>query len=102
MDDAKCLRSEYRNLPELENDLEVVGEAQNGFWWVIMVKTLRPAFVLMEIVMPRQLRRIGAIIVKSGIPYGLESNLNRAGFGGSAVSQPTKSLITLLPVVWLN
>jgi DNA-binding NarL/FixJ family response regulator len=37
---------------ELEDDLEVVGEAKNGREAVTMVKKLRPALVLMDIAMP--------------------------------------------------
>jgi DNA-binding NarL/FixJ family response regulator len=37
---------------ELEDDLEVVGEAKNGHQAVAMVKKLRPAVVLMDIAMP--------------------------------------------------
>jgi YesN/AraC family two-component response regulator len=37
---------------ELENDLQVVGEAENGRQAVALVKKLRPAVVLMDIAMP--------------------------------------------------
>jgi DNA-binding NarL/FixJ family response regulator len=37
---------------ELEDDLEVVGEAENGKQAVAMVKKLRPAVVVMDIAMP--------------------------------------------------
>jgi two-component system, NarL family, nitrate/nitrite response regulator NarL len=46
------VRREFRNLLELEPDLEVVGEAKNGRQAVTMVKKLRPALVLMDIAMP--------------------------------------------------
>src|SRR6185503_6095241 len=38
---------------ELEKDLQVVGEAEDGRQAVAMVKKLRPAVVLMDIAMPR-------------------------------------------------
>jgi len=51
-DDNGGVRSEFRNLLELETDLEVVGEAKNGRQAVTMVKRLRPSVVLMDIAMP--------------------------------------------------
>jgi DNA-binding NarL/FixJ family response regulator len=51
-DDNGDVRSGFRNLLELENDLEVVGEAKDGRQAVAMVKRLRPAVVLMDIAMP--------------------------------------------------
>jgi DNA-binding NarL/FixJ family response regulator len=46
------VRSEFRRILELEDDLEVVGEAKNGHQAVAMVKKLRPALVLMDVAMP--------------------------------------------------
>jgi DNA-binding NarL/FixJ family response regulator len=46
------VRREFRKILELEDDLEVVGEAKNGRQAVAMVKKLRPASVLMDIAMP--------------------------------------------------
>lgn len=51
-DDNKGVRDEFRDLVELEDDLEVIGEAENGRQAVAMVKRLRPAVVLMDIAMP--------------------------------------------------
>ena len=51
-DDNTFVREEFRKLLELEDDLEVVGEAINGHEAVAMVKNLRPALVLMDITMP--------------------------------------------------
>jgi len=51
-DDNKLVRTEYRRLLGLENDLEVVGEARDGRQAVIMVKKLLPAVVLMDVAMP--------------------------------------------------
>ena len=51
-DDAKIVRGEYRKLLELENDLEVVGEAIDGLHAVVMVKKHLPAVVLMDVAMP--------------------------------------------------
>ncbi len=51
-DDNRIVRREFRKILELENDLEVVGEAKNGLQAIAMVKKLRPALVLMDIAMP--------------------------------------------------
>ncbi len=51
-DDNRVVRREFRKILELEDDLEVVGEAKNGLQAVAMVKKLRPALVLMDIAMP--------------------------------------------------
>jgi len=51
-DDNGAVRREFRKILELEDDLEVVGEAKNGHEAVAMVKKLRPALVLMDVVMP--------------------------------------------------
>ena len=45
-DDDRTVRSSVRRLLEVEDDLEVVGEAKNGLQAVAMVKKLRPALVL--------------------------------------------------------
>jgi len=52
VDDAKVVRGEYRKILELEDDLEVVGEAIDGLQAVIMAKKLLPAVVLMDAAMP--------------------------------------------------
>ena len=51
-DDNRVVRTEFRKLLELEDDLEVVGEAKNGLQAVAMVKKLHPALVLMDMAMP--------------------------------------------------
>jgi DNA-binding NarL/FixJ family response regulator len=51
-DDNGVVRTEFRKLLELEDDLEVVGEAKNGLQAVAMVKKLHPELVLMDIAMP--------------------------------------------------
>ena len=52
VDDSWIVRREFRKILELENDLEVVGDARNGRQTVAMVKKLHPALVLMDIAMP--------------------------------------------------
>lgn len=52
-DDHTILREGFRRLLELENDLEVVGEAPDGRQAVALAKQLRPAVVVMDIAMPR-------------------------------------------------
>jgi DNA-binding NarL/FixJ family response regulator len=52
-EDHMVVREGFRKMLELENDIEVVGEAEDGRQAVAMVKKLRPAVVLMDIAMPR-------------------------------------------------
>ncbi len=51
-DDDKVVRKGFRKILELEDDLEVVGEAKNGTQAVALAKKLRPAVVLMDVTMP--------------------------------------------------
>ena len=51
-DDHTIVREGFRKMLELEDDIEVVGEAHNGSQAVMLVKKLRPAVVLMDIAMP--------------------------------------------------
>jgi DNA-binding NarL/FixJ family response regulator len=51
-DDNRGVRKEFRKILELEDDLEVVGEAKDGHQAVAMAKKLHPALVLMDVTMP--------------------------------------------------
>src|SRR5450631_454600 len=51
-DDHMMVREGFSKMLELENDFEVVGEAQDGRQAVALAKKLRPAVVLMDIAMP--------------------------------------------------
>ena len=51
-EDHMNVREGLRALLKLEDDIEVVGEAQDGRQAVALVKKLRPAVVLMDIAMP--------------------------------------------------
>jgi len=51
-DDHTIVREGFRKMLEFEDDIEVVGEAQNGRQAVDLAKKLRPAIVLMDIAMP--------------------------------------------------
>jgi DNA-binding NarL/FixJ family response regulator len=51
-EDHMIVREGFRKMLELEDDLQVVGEAQDGRQAVAMVGKLRPAVVLMDIAMP--------------------------------------------------
>src|ERR1700693_366660 len=52
-EDHTIVREGFRRMLEMEADLEVVGEAQDGRQAVAMVKKLRPTVVLMDIAMPQ-------------------------------------------------
>ena len=51
-EDHTIVREGFRKMLELEDDLEVVGEAQDGRRAVALAAKLRPAVVLMDISMP--------------------------------------------------
>lgn len=52
-DDHKIVRKGLRFLLELEPDMLVVGESENGMEALALVKKLRPEVVLMDIAMPK-------------------------------------------------
>jgi DNA-binding NarL/FixJ family response regulator len=51
-DDHTVVREAFRKILEFEDDLEVVGEAQDGRHAVALVKEFHPDVVLMDIAMP--------------------------------------------------
>src|SRR5450631_2680397 len=51
-EDHMIVREGLRKMLELEDDFEIVGEAQNGRQAVELVKKFRPEVVLMDIAMP--------------------------------------------------
>jgi DNA-binding NarL/FixJ family response regulator len=51
-EDHAIVREGFRKMLELEDDIEVVGEAQDGRQALALVKKLHPAVVLMDIAMP--------------------------------------------------
>jgi len=52
-EDHVIVREGFRKMLEMEPDLEVLGEAQDGRQAVAMYTKLRPAVVIMDIAMPR-------------------------------------------------
>jgi DNA-binding NarL/FixJ family response regulator len=51
-EDHMIVREGFRKMLELENDFEIVGEAQDGRQAVALAKKFRPDVVLMDIAMP--------------------------------------------------
>src|SRR6186713_770372 len=51
-EDHTIVREGFRRMLELEDDLQIVAEAQDGRKAVALVRELRPAVVLMDIAMP--------------------------------------------------
>lgn len=51
-EDHTIVREGFRKMLELEDDLKVTGEAQDGRQAVAMIKKIRPDVVLMDIAMP--------------------------------------------------
>jgi DNA-binding NarL/FixJ family response regulator len=52
VEDHKIVREGFRKLLEMEDDLEVVAEAEDGRRAVALVKKLRPTVVVMDVTMP--------------------------------------------------
>jgi DNA-binding NarL/FixJ family response regulator len=52
-EDHTIVREGFRKMLELEDDIAVVGEAQNGRLAVVLAKKLKPDVVLMDIAMPQ-------------------------------------------------
>ncbi|GAH83197.1 unnamed protein product, partial [marine sediment metagenome] len=53
VDDHRIVREGIRSLMEEVEDIEVVGEASNGFESIDLVESLVPDVVLMDLVMPQ-------------------------------------------------
>ena len=51
-DDQAMVRAGFRMILEMQDDMEVVGEASDGAETISVVKTLKPDIVLMDIQMP--------------------------------------------------
>lgn len=52
VEDHTVVREGFRRMLELESDMKVVGEAQDGRQGVAMARSLRPDVILMDIAMP--------------------------------------------------
>ena len=59
-DDNQVVREGFRKILELEDDLEVVGEAKNGLQALDLAQNLQPALVLMDVTMPGMLNGLQA------------------------------------------
>src|SRR3984885_127856 len=51
-EDHTIVREGFRRMLELEDDIQVIGEAQDGRQAIALIKKLRPGVVLMDIAMP--------------------------------------------------
>ena len=51
-DDQKIVRDNVRRLLDKEEDIEVIGEADNGCTTVRQAKQLRPDLIIMDVLMP--------------------------------------------------
>ncbi len=68
VDDHAAVRRGLRSLLSSHPDLEIVGEAEDGFEAVEKAKTLRPDLVLMDIAMPRMDGLQAATILAQEVP----------------------------------
>jgi DNA-binding NarL/FixJ family response regulator len=71
-DDQPLVRAGFRMLLEAEDDIEVVGEADDGVEALSLISTLKPDVVLMDVRMPgidglEALRRVGQDAGLSGV-----------------------------------
>ena len=114
-EDHMIVREGFRRMLELEADIEIAGEAQNGRQAVELGKKLRPEVVLMDIAMPqlngleatRQLAlafdQAGVDILELGVPFsdpladGLVNQL-AAQRGLESGTTPPKLLETVMAV----
>ena len=85
VDDEELVRSGFRLLLELEDGIEVVGEAANGSEAVSQARATRPDVIVMDIRMPG----VDGIVATAEIAgsRGLESS-------GSSSSPPTRPTTT--------
>jgi len=67
-DDKSTMRSILRTLLAQRHELEVCGEASNGFEAVEKTKALRPDLVLLDVSMPKMTGIEAASILKSQCP----------------------------------
>ena len=69
VDDHQVVRQGLRGFIDMQKDIEVVGEAEDGLKGVELAQTLRPDVVVMDLVMPR-MDGVAAIkqITSAGLP----------------------------------
>jgi DNA-binding NarL/FixJ family response regulator len=98
-EDHTIVREGFRKMLELENDLEVVGEAPNGREAITLAVKLHPAVVLMDIAMPllngleatRQLLKVlpktRVLMLSAHSDYAYVENATEAGAAGFLLKQ---------------
>lgn len=94
VDDHVLVRRAIRSMLEGYPDIQIVGEASNGFETINLVEQLRPSIILMDVNMPRMNGIAATAQIRSGYPdtmiIGLSANvtmenqeaMTRAGAAG--------------------
>lgn len=109
VDDHALMRVGLRSILELQPDIVVAGEAGNGVKAVQMAKKLKPAVVVMDLIMPEmdgakatreilQLEPPPRVVVLSS--YGSSQEMKKAiGFGASAALQKESATRDILKAI---
>ena len=98
-EDHTIVREGFRKMLELEKDLEVVGEAQNGREAIALAAKFHPAVVLMDIAMPllngleatrqilKELPKTRVLMLSAHSDYAYVENAIEAGAAGFLLKQ---------------
>jgi DNA-binding NarL/FixJ family response regulator len=98
-EDHMIVREGFRKMLELEDDFEIVGEAQDGRKAVALAKKLHPEVVLMDIAMPllngleatrqilKELPKTRVLMLSAHSDYAYVENAIEAGAAGFLLKQ---------------
>jgi DNA-binding NarL/FixJ family response regulator len=86
-EDHTIVREGFRKMLELDDDIEVVGEAQDGRQAVALAKKLRPAVVLMDIAMLKALPATKVLILSAHSDDAYVKNATESGAVGFLLKQ---------------